>query len=78
MGTAGSELRAGVGQASREETAGHTAVAELMLNSYGDLSVGSRAVNGDAGDEPISSVDKASLSAAKRCAADGVGERGTA
>src|SRR5262249_19926851 len=59
LGTAGSELRAGVGQASREETAGHTAVAELMLSSYGDLSVGSRAVDGDAGDEPISSVDSA-------------------
>ena len=78
LATAGSELRAGVGQASREETAGHTAVAGLMLNSYGDLSVGSGAGNGDAGDEPIRSVDKASISAAKRCAVDGVGERGTA
>jgi hypothetical protein len=78
LAAAGSELRAGVGQASREETAGHTAVAGLMLNSYGDLSVGSGAGNGDAGDEPMRSVDKASISAAKRCAVDGVGERGTA
>src|SRR5215510_165799 len=78
LATAGSELRAGVGQASREETAGHTAVAGLMLNSYGDLSLGSSAGNGEAGDEPIRSVDKASISAAKRCAVDGGGERGTA
>ena len=71
-------LRAGVGQASREETAGHTAVAGLMLNGYGDLSGGSNAGNGDACDEPINSVDKASISAAKHCAVDGIGERGTA
>lgn len=61
-----------------EETAGHTAVAGLMLNSYGDLSIGSGAGNRDAGDEPIRSVDKASISAAKHCAVDVVGERGTA
>ena len=60
------ELRAGVGQASREETAGHTAVVKLILNSYGDLSLGSSAVNGDAGDEPMSSVDKESASAGQR------------
>ena len=71
-------MRAGVGQASREETAGHTSVAGLMLNSYGDLRVGGGAGNGDAGDEPMRSVDKASISAAKRCAVDVVGERGTA
>jgi len=50
----------------------------LMLNSYGDLSVASSAGNGDAGDEPMRSVDKASISAAKRCAVDAVGGRGTA
>jgi hypothetical protein len=53
-------------------------VAGLMLNSYGDLRVGGGAGNGDAGDEPMRSVDKASISAAKRCAVDVVGERGTA
>ena len=49
-----------------------------MLNSYGDLSVASSAGNGDAGDEPMRTVDKASISAAKRCAVDAVGGRGTA
>ena len=53
-------------------------VAGLMLDGYGDLSLDSGAGNGDAGDEPMRSVDKASISAAKRCAVDAVGERQTA
>jgi hypothetical protein len=39
--------RAGVGQASREETAGRTDVVGRRLPRYGDLTVGSRSEGGE-------------------------------
>ena len=57
--TAEAGPRAGVGQASREETAGHTAVVGHRLDDYGDLSVFTGATDGDVGDESSSSIDEA-------------------
>jgi hypothetical protein len=51
MAAAECDVRAGVGQASREETAGHTAVVGTGGDDYGDLSVSAGASDGDVGDQ---------------------------